>query len=385
MTQLLDFIGSLLAFFYDLWPSYGGAIILLTMSVMIVTTPLTLKGTRSMMAMQRLQPEMKRIQERYKDDREKLNEEMLAFYRENNISPVGGCLPLLLQMPVFVVLFGVLRGLTRPVATAGIQLGWTIGQIGKGVALTVAPSAVTKQPFDPAYVPHNSSLYQSLAGSTQMDWLGIDLSESASRALSQGLIHALPYFLLIAIVGVSGWLQQYQVQSRTGPQNQQQQMMARVMVLFLPLISFGMPAGLVLYFAVSNLYRVGIQWYITRSYFADEDAAITTTAKEKGAAKSTPKGGAAKGEVQKGGPLAALTRGLKGNGATSKSSEKPATGGKKTGSTGGAGQGRSGARSSRSSAKRKTFTSDPRDRQKRADQAPAQPASPRPRKKKKRK
>ena len=89
---------------------------------MIVVTPLTLKGTRSMMVMQQLQPEMKKIQTRYKDDRQKLNEELLKFYKENDISPLGGCLPLLVQMPVFLVLYQVLRGLTRRVELDGLRL-----------------------------------------------------------------------------------------------------------------------------------------------------------------------------------------------------------------------------------------------------------------------
>ena len=80
---------------------------------MILLTPLTLKGTRSMIAMQQLQPELKKLQAKYKDDRQKLNEEMMAFYKEHNINPVGGCLPLLLQMPVFIVLYRVLHGLTQ--------------------------------------------------------------------------------------------------------------------------------------------------------------------------------------------------------------------------------------------------------------------------------
>src|SRR5436305_9205879 len=104
---------NLLAFFYNFWPSYGGAIALLTLTVMVVLTPLTLKGTRSMMVLQSLQPEMKKIQAQYKDDRQKLNEEMLRFYRENNINPLGGCLPLLIQLPVFLILYRVLRGLTE--------------------------------------------------------------------------------------------------------------------------------------------------------------------------------------------------------------------------------------------------------------------------------
>src|SRR6478735_8554969 len=102
-----------LAFFYSLIPNYAIAIAMLTLAVMIVLTPLTLKGTRSMMIMQSMQPEMKKIQAQYKDDRQKLNEELLKFYRENNINPLGGCLPLLVQLPVFIILYQVLRGLTN--------------------------------------------------------------------------------------------------------------------------------------------------------------------------------------------------------------------------------------------------------------------------------
>src|SRR5437763_12427687 len=128
---------NLLAFFYEIWPSYGGAIAMMTLAVMVVLTPLTLKGTRSMMVLQALQPEMKKIQAQYKDDRQKLNEELLKFYKENNINPLGGCLPLLIQLPVFIILYNVLRGLTRLDAHST---------------------------FDPKYLDHGSKLYNSLKG-----------------------------------------------------------------------------------------------------------------------------------------------------------------------------------------------------------------------------
>ena len=116
MFVAVDFFApfaNLLAWLYSIWPSYGGMILLYTMVIMLVLLPLTLKGTRSMMIMQALQPEMKKIQQQYKDDRQKLNEELLKFYKENNINPLGGCLPLLIQLPVFIILYQVLRGLTH--------------------------------------------------------------------------------------------------------------------------------------------------------------------------------------------------------------------------------------------------------------------------------
>src|SRR5690606_32020147 len=100
-----------LEFFYELWPNYAGAIALLTLSIMLVLLPLTLKGTRSMLAMQKLQPELKKLQNKHRDDRQKLNEEVMKFYKENNINPMSGCLPLLLQMPVFFILYRVLYDL----------------------------------------------------------------------------------------------------------------------------------------------------------------------------------------------------------------------------------------------------------------------------------
>src|SRR5471030_607558 len=97
-----------LAYFYELIPNYAIAISLLTLAVMILVFPITLKGTRGMMKMQLLAPELKKIQARHKttpgmsveerqDARKALNEEMMTLYRENNTSPTGGCLPMFLQ------------------------------------------------------------------------------------------------------------------------------------------------------------------------------------------------------------------------------------------------------------------------------------------------
>ena len=110
---MFQLIANVLAWFYDLVPNYAVAIALLTLSIMVLLTPLTLKSTKSMLEMQRLQPEVRRLQQQYKGDRQKLNEEMMALYKEHKINPLGGCLPLLLQAPVFIILFRVLHSLTQ--------------------------------------------------------------------------------------------------------------------------------------------------------------------------------------------------------------------------------------------------------------------------------
>src|SRR3954468_18921284 len=116
---MFELLAKALAFLYDLWQSYGGGILLFALRIMLVLAPLSIKSTRSMIRMQRLQPELKRLQEQYKGDREALNREMMAFYQANNVNPLASCLPMLLQMPVFIVLFRILRGLTGTKSSEG--------------------------------------------------------------------------------------------------------------------------------------------------------------------------------------------------------------------------------------------------------------------------
>src|SRR4051812_26423591 len=191
MFVAVDFFAPLaeaLAFFYQLVPNYGIAIAMLTLAVMIVLTPLTLKGTRSMMIMQALQPEMKKLQAQYKDDRQKLNEELLKFYRENNINPLGGCLPLLIQLPVFLILYRVIAGLTY-----------------------IPPGGTN---FQPKYLDASSQLYRDLSQTNEMRSFGMNLAESATKALSHSFVSVLPYLVLIIGVAATSIIQQRQISGR---------------------------------------------------------------------------------------------------------------------------------------------------------------------------
>ena len=162
-----DLLAQVMAFFYSVVPSYGFTIIALTLVVMIILTPLTLKGTRSMMMMQQLQPEMKKLQTQYKDDRQKLNEELMKFYKENNINPVGGCLPLLVQMPVFIVLYNVLRGLTQRVPRLRSGLDRRPDRHRRA---DLGPAA--GRASSPPYLHPDTQLYQSLSQTSVMDFAG---------------------------------------------------------------------------------------------------------------------------------------------------------------------------------------------------------------------
>jgi len=245
---LFELIAGTLDFFYSQIANYAVAIALLTLVVMVITTPFTLKGTRSMIQMQRLQPEMRRLQLKHKDDRQKLNEELMAFYKENQLNPLGGCLPLLLQAPIFIILFNVVRG------------------------LTTIPSGMTT--FVPKYLDESSTLYQSLLGREEMKAFGVDLAESAQNALGIGFVHGLPHVMMVAIVAVSSYYQQKQIQGRN-PNAEippQQKMLMRLMPIMFVGFAFISQAGLVVYFITSNLYRIGMQSYITRSLYKGEDS-----------------------------------------------------------------------------------------------------------------
>src|SRR5215218_9672988 len=113
LQPLIDACEAVLRFWHDVlgdFPnSWGWSIILLTFTVRIAILPLTFKGVKSMQRLQTLQPEIKKIQERYKDDRQRMNQEVMAFYQREKVNPLGSCLPLVLQIPFFISLFYLLR------------------------------------------------------------------------------------------------------------------------------------------------------------------------------------------------------------------------------------------------------------------------------------
>lgn len=249
-TVLAPPLGWLISVFYQVIPNYGVAIIFLTLAVSFALFPLTLKQTRSMKAMQEIQPEIKRLQKEYKHDRQELNQQLMALYQERNVNPAAGCLPLLIQMPVWFALFSVLR--TTPTTADDGTVGLSTG-----------------------YIPENSPLADAiLDGKTS--FLSMDLSLSPNEVFSaEGFVSVLPYAVLVLVVMASGYYQQWQTTrkrnanetAKTQQQLQQQQGMQaamKIMPLVFGVISWVWPTGLVLYFAVSNLFRVGQQAVILR-------------------------------------------------------------------------------------------------------------------------
>lgn len=248
--------------------SYGVAIILLTLIVMILLMPLTLKATRSTIKMTQMQPELKKLQKKHKDDRETLNAEMMKLYQEQGINPVGGCLPMLAQLPVFLVLFQVLRGLTRRISDQPFFEAANLVREQSGL------SARLGDEISPRFINEDTEMYQNLAGSSEMDFGPFDLAAEARDVLGDSIISGIPYVILIIIVVGTSYYQQRQISSRRGndasPINSQQQMLLRFLPLLSGFWSFLFPAGLVLYWATSNTFRIGQQAYITRQIYGKE-------------------------------------------------------------------------------------------------------------------
>jgi YidC/Oxa1 family membrane protein insertase len=190
----------LLTFFFSVFKNYGVAIILLTVVVRIVLYPFTYKSMKSMKEMQKVQPLMAELREKYKNDKEKMNQEVMRLYQTHKINPLSGCLPLLLQLPVFIALYKALY-----------------------VAIELRHS-----PF--------------------IFWIK-DLSEMD------------PYYVTPIIMGASYFLQQKLTPTSMDPT--QQKIMLLMPIIF-TVIFLNLPSGLVLYFFVSNLLSIAQQLYMNK-------------------------------------------------------------------------------------------------------------------------
>ena len=302
LDPLFDVITAVLAWFYSLWPSYGMAVAFLTLTTTVAVTPLTLKSTRSTLQMQQHMPELKKLQSQYKGDRQAMNEATAAFYKQHSVNPVGCLLPMLVQMPIFLVMYRVVHGLTRRTTEVGTQLGFTARRYADSAFGAVPEYAETpvlrgELTFDPDFLSRDTDLYVRLSGNVEMVSWGVDLSRSASSAISESIILALPYLLMILVVLVTSLLQQRQIQGRQSAATMppQQQMMMKLIPYMLPVFSYAMPAAVVTYFIISNLVRIAQQAYITRSFYRGEDSLGAQIAKQRDA---TANGGSTEAEAK---------------------------------------------------------------------------------------
>lgn len=234
-------IGVVLSAIYSVVPNYALAITILTVLIMAALTPLTIKSTKSMIAMQRLQPEMKRLQQKYKgaENREQLNQELMKLYKESGTSPVGSCLPTFLQMPFLFILYNVIKGLSDT-STKTIH--------GRHVVVA-----------SPNYIPKTSKLYENLvADGGKMVSFGINIALKPFSHHSS-VLQAVPFFALVVVAVLLQYFQMKQMNGRN-PQamqaNPQMQTMQKIMPVLFAYIYFIVPAAVTIYMVVSSAIRI---------------------------------------------------------------------------------------------------------------------------------
>ncbi len=208
--------------YHSIFPNYGLAIILLTLMIKILFFPLTQKQFQSMKATQKIQPEMKALQEQYKDQPEVLQKEMLRLWRENNANPLGGCLPLLIQLPIF---FAIYHTITSDAFKA----------------LLVQPG------INPGLLPF---------------WI-------------TNLGAPDPWFILPIVIAGATWLSQ-KMMPVSDPN---QAMIFMFMPIMMGAISIKMPAGVLLYWATQQIISNLQQYWMLRQPPKSTDDAITVTVK----------------------------------------------------------------------------------------------------------
>jgi len=224
LQPLIDGSEAILKFWQGIVGSSGLAFILLTFTIRLLILPLTFKSVKSMQKLQVLQPEIKKIQERYKEDRQRMNQEMMGFYQKNKVNPLGSCLPILLQIPFFISLFYLLR---------------------------------------------SDSFQEDIQGAESFLFLS-DLAEPLTTT------NEIPELVVLVVLYVATQLIASLITMVGGDKTQQRIMFALPFVFVVFIINF--EAGLIVYWITTNVWTIGQQLVVRKLYPKPVVAAETVTA-----------------------------------------------------------------------------------------------------------
>jgi YidC/Oxa1 family membrane protein insertase len=243
-SPLIAVFESILVFIHNdlVGGSWGLAIVGLTVLIRAVLVPLTLKQFRSMQELQRLAPELKALQEKYKDDKQRQQQEIMNFYREHKVNPFASCLPLLLQLPVFISLFYMLRtDLKKHICGEALVSHYN----------SLYHTAVASVSGLPSKYIEKTSCQQVAPGSGKF----LFLPDITNKATGVALI------VLLALY-VGSQLASTMMMSASADPNQRRLMMA--LPLFFVIILYRYPAGLLVYWITTNLWTIGQGYFVRR-------------------------------------------------------------------------------------------------------------------------
>ncbi len=242
-SSLGDIFANIIVFLYSFTHNYGIAIILMTAIIRVILYPLMQKQMVSMREMQKIQPLMKAVQDKYKNDKERLNKELMALYKEHKVNPMSGCLPLIIQMPILILLFQVLRKFKYYIPNTEIIDGGFLW-IPKQVEIIVDNI--------PTFVA------------------GLAAPEQLIHLPGNGIFGIQALGILPFLIGGSMYIQQKMTSTggtagKDGGSSQQtQKMMTIMMPLMIGFMSFSLPSGLTLYWFTSTLLGIGQQYLINK-------------------------------------------------------------------------------------------------------------------------
>ena len=266
-APIYSFFGAILHFFYNLFGNYGLALIGFTFVVNIVLLPLTWKQQKSTTKMQAIQPELTKIQEKYKNDKEKLNTEMMKLYQDNNINPMSGCLPLLIQLPIIFILY---RIVYSPITH---MLGYSAEQLAK---LQAEHPEITGAMAEVALA--------AKSGLIDFDFFGLDLSLVPSISTINWL-WLIPIFAGVTTYGLT-WLSMRQAEAKKteeqkkkekdNPTASQMQTMNKIMPLITVWFAFTFSASIGLYWIMNNIFKM-IQQLVVNQMLKKEGPIVVNT------------------------------------------------------------------------------------------------------------
>lgn len=276
MNSVFDIInvplGFLFKWIYYVVGNYGWTIILFTLIMKLVLFPLTLKQQRSMKKTQALQPKLAKLQEKYKYDQEKLSQETMKLYREAGVNPMGGCLPTLIQFPILIALYNIIR---KPISYVMMLSSDAIMQIYERINGSAAADFARIDQIDLANKMRNSlNQISEFAGAHDLinfDFFGFNLSVTPTlQYISEHWI----YVLIPLVAGGTTYLVSYISNKMSGAVSQDSNPTAssmKMMSYFFPLMTawfaITLPAGLGLYWTVSNLFQI-LQMCLMNKYIA---------------------------------------------------------------------------------------------------------------------
>jgi YidC/Oxa1 family membrane protein insertase len=293
---LLDGLGWVLAEIYDVIGNLGVTIIILTLVIRLILLPLGIKQVRSMQHMQLVQPKVKQIQQKYKQNRQRQQEEIMKLYKEYGVNPFSGCWPVLLQFPILIAMYSVLRFPQHPIhVPAESDLYAVVTQQIPPVQIDEdsTPELVRAQvPEEPGPVGGASFLGMNLlcapsnAGNENAT-LGDRVTVNGETVDLQypvncgGDLNRIPYYLFVVAMFGTTYYQQRQMQkaSPPGAASSQQQAILRILPIMFGVFGIFFPAGLVVYWTTSNLWQIGQQYYMLRTRPTTESLAAAADGK----------------------------------------------------------------------------------------------------------